>query len=205
LETIRKIIASISQKESILLLGRYNHEVKIFPHNCIEEFPNSKKAIVTYEGRKMDFMSIHASKGLEADHVIILNCSQDGGGFPSRVSDDPILGYVLSEIDSFEYSEERRLFYVAITRAKKHTHVMYNSEMPSIFVTEMLEEEDSTQLICPVCKKGRLKKIKEAVANNGTMYRNYVCSNTIAGCRFFWRVFFEDENEVEEKFQEQYG
>ena len=203
LEEVKKIIASIPKEESIMLLGRYNYEVKIFPRNCIEEAPNSKRATVTYAGRTMNFMSVHASKGLEADHVIILNCSQDGGGFPSRVSDDPILGYVLSEIDTFEYSEERRLFYVAITRAKQHTHVMYNSGMPSVFVTEMLEEEETDQLICPVCKKGRLKVIKEAVANNGTPYRNYVCSNSISGCKFFWRVFFDDEEEVTEKYHDQ--
>jgi len=91
----------------------------------------------------MDFMSVHAAKGLEADNVIILNCSQDRGGFPSRIADDPILGYVLSEIESFEYSEERRLFYVAITRAKKHTWVLYNKQMPSTFVLEMTEQANT--------------------------------------------------------------
>ncbi|MCR4834759.1 MAG: UvrD-helicase domain-containing protein [Bacteroidaceae bacterium] len=202
LEEVKKIIINIPKEESIMLLGRYNSEVKIFPRNCIEEAPNSKRAIVTYAGRTMIFMSVHASKGLESDHVIILNCSQDGGGFPSRVSDDPILGYVLSEIDTFEYSEERRLFYVAITRAKKHTYVMYNNGMPSVFVTELLEEE-SDQLICPVCKKGRLKVIKESVADNGTQYRNYLCSNAVSGCKYFWRVYFDEEDEVTEKYHEQ--
>jgi DNA helicase-4 len=203
LKKIKEIIAYIPKDESIMLLGRYNNEVRIFPHNCIEQVPNSNRVTVTYADRKMNFMSVHASKGLEADHVIILNCSQDGGGFPSRVSDDPILGYVLSEIDSFEYSEERRLFYVAITRARKHTYVMYNSNMPSVFVTEMLEEDDCDQFICPVCKRGRLKVIKNAVARNGTPYRTYVCSNSIAGCKFSWRVFFENENEVAEMYHNQ--
>lgn len=199
LEKIREVITAIPNEESIMLLGRYNYEVRIFPRNCIEESHNSRRAIVTYAGRTMNFMTVHASKGLEADHVIILNCSQDGGGFPSRISDDPILGYVLSEIDTFEYSEERRLFYVAITRAKKHTHVMYNNNMPSFFVTEMLDEEGE-QLICPLCKKGRLKVIKEAIANNGSHYRNYMCSNSISGCDYFWRVFYYEEEEIKEKY-----
>lgn len=203
LEELKKIIASIPEEESIMLLGRYRHEVKIFPRNCVEEVPNSKRATVTYAGRTMKFMSVHASKGLEADHVIVLNCSQDGGGFPSRISEDPILGYVLSEIDSFEYSEERRLFYVAITRAKKHAYVMYNVEMPSVFVTEMMDGEDSEHLICPRCKKGNLRMMKEGVAKSGSPYRNYKCSNSIAKCNFFWRVFFEKETEVAEKYHEQ--
>lgn len=203
LAKIKELIDSIPQEESIMLLGRYNYEVKVFPRYCIEEIPDSKRSVVRYAGRTMNFMSVHASKGLEADHVIILNCSQDKGGFPSRVSDDPILGYVLSEIDTFEYSEERRLFYVAITRAKKHTYVMYNEYMPSVFVTEMQEKDNDAQLLCPVCKQGRLRILKDAVARNGNRYRNYSCTNSIAGCRFFWRVYFETEEELNATYHHQ--
>ena len=201
LEKIREVLDEIPDECSIMLLGRYNYEVNVFPRNCIESSPNSKKAIVRYAGKTMNFMSVHSSKGLEAEYVIILNCSQDGGGFPSRVSDDPILGYVLSEIDTFEYSEERRLFYVAITRASCHTIVMYNQNMPSVFVTEMTEKDDNS-LHCPVCKKGRLKILRDAVASNGMPYRNYACSNSIAGCKFFWRVFFEDEEDLKKQYNE---
>ena len=202
LKTIREILDDIPDDEDIMLLGRYNYEVNVFPRDCIEASPNSKKAIVRYAGKTMKFMSVHSSKGLEANYVIILNCSQDGGGFPSRVSDDPILGYVLSEIDTFEYSEERRLFYVAITRAKTETIVMYNQNMPSVFVTEMTENDDKDALHCPVCKKGRLKILRDAVASNGMPYRNYACSNSIAGCKFFWRVFFEDEEDLKKQYNE---
>ena len=45
--------------------------------------------------------------------------------------------------------------------------------------------------------------IKEAAANNGTPYRNYVCSNSISGCKFFWRVFFDNEDEIAEQYHEQ--
>ncbi len=58
------------------------------------------------------------AKGLEADYVILLQCNKDTYGFPSQVSDDPVLNYVLTKSDQFPYGEERRLFYVAITRAK---------------------------------------------------------------------------------------
>lgn len=205
LNRIKEVLDSIPRNESVMLLARYNYEVKVFPQQNIEQRPNSKKAKVRFAGRAMDFMSVHASKGLEADHVLILNCSQDTGGFPSRVTDDPILGYVLSEIDTYEYSEERRLFYVAITRARKHTHVLYNENMPSIFVTEIMDKEGPGQMLCPHCKKGRLKMIKDSVSINGKRYRNYLCSNSVAGCHFFWQVYFDEESEIMRKYHAQMG
>ena len=201
LNEIKKLIESIPAEESVMLIARYNYEVKVFPHNCVrQQSPTSKRATVTFAGRTMQFMSVHAAKGLEADNVIILNCSQDGGGFPSRITDDPILGYVLSEIDTFEYSEERRLFYVAITRARKHTFVMYNENMPSVFVTEMTENDDKQQMICPVCKKGRFKVVKENIAKNGKQYSFFLCSNSVAGCNNHWLVFYDDKSEIRPQF-----
>jgi DNA helicase IV len=65
------------------------------------------------------FMTVHKAKGLEADIVIILNCNSGKYGFPSEFSDDPVLNLLLSEADQFENGEERRLFYVAMTRARE--------------------------------------------------------------------------------------
>lgn len=203
LDTIQQILNNIPYEETIMLLARYNYEIKVFPENAIKQSPNSKRAKVSFAKRTMDFMSIHAAKGLEADNVLILNCSQDAGGFPSRITDDPILGFVLSEIDTFEYSEERRLFYVAITRAKKHTFVLYNTNMPSVFVTEMDECEDGEQMLCPRCKKGRLKKIKDGISINGNPYRNYLCTNSVAGCKFFWQVYFNTPEDIIRKYHSQ--
>ena len=183
-----------------MLIARYNYEVNVFPKEVIKHRPNSKRAKVTFANREMDFMSVHAAKGLEADNVLILNCSQDQGGFPSRMTDDPILGFVLSKIDTFEYSEERRLFYVAITRAKKHTFVLYNDNMPSVFVTEILDGEDKNQMLCPLCKKGRLKKIKDGVSKNGNKYRSHLCTNSVAGCYFHWLVFYDEESDILRKY-----
>lgn len=200
LKKIKQVLDKIPSEETIMLIARYNHEINVFPENTVKQNSNSNRAKVTFAGRTMDFMSIHAAKGLEADNVLILNCSQDAGGFPSRITDDPILGFVLSEIDIFEYSEERRLFYVAITRAKKHTFVLYNTNMPSIFVTEMDECEDGEQMICPRCKKGRLKKIKDGIAINKNKYRNYCCTNSVARCNFFWQVYFDRPEDIIKKY-----
>ena len=92
------------------------------------------------------------------------------------------------------------LFYVAITRAKKHTFVLYNENMPSVFVTEMLEGEDDNLMICPLCKKGRLKKIKDGVSINGNKYRYHLCSNSVAGCHFPWLVFYDEESDILRKY-----
>ena len=92
-------------------------------------------------GRKIEFLTVHKSKGLEADYVILLQCNKDTYGFPSLVSDDPVLNYVLTKSDQFPYGEERRLFYVAITRAKLKTLVLYDKRFPSVFVDEFLHPE----------------------------------------------------------------
>ena len=202
LSEIEKVIKNIPASETIMLLGRYNYEKEIFPLGSREAIPGSKRATINYAGREMPFMSVHSAKGLEADNVILLNCSQDRGGFPSRIADDPILGYVLSVIDNYEYSEERRLFYVAITRAAKKAYVFYNEIMPSIFVNEMLDKDSSSQMLCPSCKKGRLKLIKEGVSINNDKYRNYNCSNSVAGCNYFWQVYYNDLNEIAVKYKQ---
>lgn len=96
-------------------------------------------------GREIEFLTVHKSKGLEADYVILLQCNKDTYGFPSLVSDDPVLNYVLTKSDRFPYGEERRLFYVAITRAKIKTIVLYDNRFPSFFVNEFLHPEQVTE------------------------------------------------------------
>ena len=91
--------------------------------------------------RKIELLTVHKSKELEADYVIILQCNKDTYGFPSMVSDDPVLDYVLTKSDQYPYGEERRLFYVAITRAKIKTYVLYDKRFPSVFVDEFLHPE----------------------------------------------------------------
>ena len=108
-------------------------------------------------GRKIEFLTVHKSKGLEADYVILLQCNKDTYGFPSLVSDDPVLNYVLTKSDQFPYGEERRLFYVAITRAKLKTLVLYDKRFPSVFVDEFLHpekvSEESCTEQCESCQK----------------------------------------------------
>lgn len=138
--TIGRLISSIPSDKSIFLLGRYSFDdyYLSFVYQGIKE---GNRFYYVIEGRKIEFLTVHKSKGLEADYVILLQCNKDTYGFPSLVSDDPILNYVLTKSDRFPYGEERRLFYVAITRAKMKTLVLYDERFPSVFVDEFLHPE----------------------------------------------------------------
>lgn len=141
---IGQLIASIPSDKSVLLLGRYSFDdyYLSFGYKSVKE---GNKFYYVIGGRKIEFLTVHKSKGLEADYVILLQCNKDTYGFPSRVSDDPSLQYVLTASDRFPYGEERRLFYVAITRAKVRTWVLYDARFPSIFVDEFLRPEKITE------------------------------------------------------------
>ena len=138
--TIGQLVASIPSDKSIFLLGRYSFDdyYLSFMYQSIKE---GNRFYYVIGGRKIEFLTVHKSKGLEADYVILLQCNKDTYGFPSQVSDDPVLNYVLTKSDQFPYGEERRLFYVAITRAKIKTLVLYDKRFPSVFVDEFLHPE----------------------------------------------------------------
>jgi len=83
-------------------------------------------------------MTCHASKGKEADFVFILGV--DEGQFPARVKALHINGALTKSTDNYPYAEERRLFYVALTRAKKKVWVAYTGS-GSCFVKELREQD----------------------------------------------------------------
>lgn len=138
--TIERLVDSIPSDKSIFLLGRYSFDdyYLSFMYQSIKE---GNRFYYVIGGRKIEFLTAHKSKGLEADYVIILQCNKDTYGFPSLMSDDPTLDYVLTKSDQFPFGEERRLFYVAITRAKTKTLVLYDKRFPSVFVDEFLHPE----------------------------------------------------------------
>lgn len=141
---IWQLVASIPSDKSIFLLGRYSFDdyYLSFLYKSVKE---GNRFYYFIGDRKIEFLTVHKSKGLEADYVIILQCNKDTYGFPSMVSDDPVLDYVLTKSDQYPYGEERRLFYVAITRAKIKTYVLYDRRFPSVFVDEFLHPEKVTE------------------------------------------------------------
>lgn len=135
-----QLVSSIPSDKSIFLLGRYSFD-DYFLSLTFQSVKEGNKFHYVIGGRKIEFLTVHKSKGLEADYVILLQCNKDVYGFPSLVTDDPVLDYVLTQSDRFPYGEERRLFYVAITRAKIKTMVLYDRHSPSVFVDEFLHPE----------------------------------------------------------------
>ena len=138
-----------------------------------EDFNYDEKSKTIYSvkfGRrvKLSFLTAHSSKGLSADNVIIINAKDELFGFPSQIEDDPVLRLVVSHDDSYNYAEERRLFYVALTRTKNRVFIITPENRPSEFIKELLIEKklypnvvlngnlnfESTKRIkniCPIC------------------------------------------------------
>ena len=84
------------------------------------------------------YLTIHSSKGLEEECVIIINLKDDVLGIPNKIENDKILKYVNNNIDIYPYEEERRLFYVGLTRTKSDVYLLVDKKNPSMFVKELI-------------------------------------------------------------------
>ncbi len=181
-QALEQISQDIVEETSILLLGRYHH-VK----------PRNLKALSSrHKNLSIRFMTVHASKGLEADHVVILRASAEKMGFPSEIVDDPLLDLVLPEPEKFDHAEERRLFYVALTRARNSVTILADREKPSSFARELIEHPDyeTIQLgepdLAPHCCAdcgGRM--LAQSSRNNRTYFaceHKYLCGNRQIPC-----------------------
>ncbi|MCR5313839.1 MAG: UvrD-helicase domain-containing protein [Bacteroidaceae bacterium] len=184
LKKVEEIVCSLPKDESILLMGRYNYDVMSVGYKGKIDY-STNRLKVNIAGRDIFFLSVHSAKGLEADHVILINCNQGAYGFPSLIEDDPILTFVLSDSEKYPFAEERRLFYVALTRAKKKMYILYDKNRPSCFISEFLIHLEIGSYLCPKCLEGKVLPIRDGVSSNGTAYRSFKCSNSEAGCDFF--------------------
>ena len=199
---IEKQIARLPQGARIYLVSRYRYDIgRIFPEVAGKVSDEKGTAVELHiAGRKIQALTAHSSKGLEADYVFLLNCNSgyDDYGFPSQVADDPILDYVQSQSDSFEHAEERRVFYVAITRAKRASYVLFDKQYPSLFVTELggvkKNEETYKAPVCPRCGSGRLMYTKDGYARNGHFYTVLRCTNKACDMQHE-TIFFNPEKE----------
>lgn len=184
LKKVEEIIISLPEDESILLMGRYNYDAtSVGFKGKIDHSDNRIK--VSIAGREIVFMSVHSAKGLEADHVILINCNLGAYGFPSLIEDDPVLDFVLSRAEQYPFAEERRLFYVAMTRAKKRMYILYDQQRPSPFIGEFLLKIEIGSYLCPKCLEGKIVPVKDGTSSNGVPYRSFACANNKAGCDFF--------------------
>lgn len=184
LHKVEDIIKEIPTTDSIMLLGRYNYDAMSVGFKGKIDMKENR-IMVKIAGRELPFLSVHSAKGLEEDHVILVNCNQGAYGFPSLIEDDPILDFVLSKSESYPFAEERRLFYVAMTRARKNMYILYDQKRPSPFISEFLLRIEKGSYLCPKCLEGKIVAIKDGEATNGEKYRSFVCSNRESCCDFF--------------------
>ena len=185
-EALDRIAADACRHEStseVLLLGRYRH---LRPRNLDAL---SKQ----YPGLCFTWTTVHRSKGLEADYAVILGLCSAKHGFPAEVADDPLLDLVLAAPEAYPNAEERRLLYVAITRAKRQVYLLADSGPPSEFVTELIDDGYDVEVFgrppegdvsCPRCTGGRLVRRKNA-RGGGTFYGCLelpLCEHTARAC-----------------------
>ena len=98
---------------------------------------NNKLIIDKYNDMNIVFMTVHKSKGLEADSVIVINMIDCYLGFPNKIKDEKIMRLVSKKYDNYLFSEERRLFYVALTRSRNRVYLFSPLKNKSIFINEI--------------------------------------------------------------------
>jgi DNA helicase-4 len=179
LDTIEEETEGKDGNASVFLLGRFRHTKPAGMKQIQERYPNLQIA----------FHTMHASKGSEADYAVLLGIEGGRFGVPSDIETDPIMELLMPQDESFKDAEERRLFYVALTRAKRHAFVLGNWNMPSRFTKELLLEQEqygilavdsggnplppSELITCKKCETGAM--VRRSNSQDGSVF--FSCSN----------------------------
>lgn len=150
-EYMSDLDAQLTAPASALLLGRYRASA--------EDVASVLRA--SYRNLKVEFNTVHASKGKEADYIVVLCLER--GEFPDTREDDPVLQLAMAAPDPHPHAEERRLFYVALTRARRSALLLTRSGRESPFLIELVRDravtirtvtgDDVTPIVCPKCHK----------------------------------------------------
>lgn len=132
---ISHLLRALSTGKNKIILGRNNKDIKLLES---EEFNVGQNFVYHKKTKeKIPYLTVHKSKGLEFDYVFLINMIDDYTGFPSKIEEHDILKLVLPKEEEYPYAEERRLFYVALTRAKEKVFVLAPKDKTSIFVKEL--------------------------------------------------------------------
>jgi len=190
-ESIGKILTEFGNEPSILLLGRYNFDRKKLIETGFFKEKNDRFVSIDYPDANITFMTVHGSKGLGFDNVILVNMKEGKYGFPCQIDEDPIIKLVQATDNKIEYAEERRLLYVALTRTKNRVYITTPQSCPSRFLVELVKDyavpapegmsmtkPDVHELRCPLCSFP-LKY------EDSKMYgKIYACTNDSEICSF---------------------
>ncbi len=183
-----KALDNISKQNNnakVLVLGRNRHDIDCIIGQDIEMINYDEIISNKYKDMTITYKTVHQSKGLESDYVILISGEDAKNGFPNKMEDDQLLEMVLGHKSEFLYGEERRLFYVAITRTRSIVYILSDKNNISEFVSEiqlrsdienpeLLNEDSATEkFLCPWCKSGKL--ILRDSAFDKTKF--YGCSN----------------------------
>ena len=187
IQFLEEYLKKIDKNNTLYFLGRYSFDIDILKNNkdflMHYNIQENVTDIIYCKRRdlKIKFMTVHKSKGLQADYVVIMNNKNQGMGFPSKINDLPLIKLLLATgLDDYPFSEERRLFYVALTRSKKQTILLTTENNKSIFAKELKEDYDNLMqtdselkrniYTCPKCG-GRL------ISREGQYGKFLGCSN----------------------------
>ena len=178
---VTEIVKKIKENDplgEIAIIARYNY--------LLSEIKQELKPSLCK--RKVHFWSFHKSKGLEADYVVLVGLTHGKLGFPNENHDEALVEALLPSLDEYPHSEERRLMYVGLTRARQKVYLVADPTAPSDFVIELLspkfsvnihsktlQEEYRKIFKCPNCVSGFLKLIQ-----NGKYGDFYSCSSGVA-------------------------
>ena len=185
------------ENSSVLLLGRFGFDGDKLEKSGLFEYVERGQRLksVKYPKLNITFMTAHASKGLGYDNVVIINGKNEIYGFPSKIEDDPVLSFVIKGDNSIDYAEERRLFYVAMTRTKNRVFIIAPEKNPSEFLLEIKHDYKNVSLkgkwndeapknnigkkTCPICGYPLQYRYKNAYG-----LRLYICTNEPEVCGF---------------------
>lgn len=156
----------------------------LFRYNNVNPF---KWKAPQFSHIRVETYSFHRSKGLEADYSILVNVSDENYGVPSKIEDDELLHLVIPEPESYDFAEERRLFYVALTRASRACFILAPKSNPSRYLYELKQiagegfvfsdPKGSSLAMCPSCKKGFL-------VEKTSKYGNFLSCNRFPKCKY---------------------
>ena len=114
----------LEDEKKVLVLARYNKDL-------------DEVRKIEHCGINTRYLTVHMAKGLEEEVVVLIKFSNDYLGFPSKISDNNLLSIIKNNNEDIPYAEERRLFYVALTRCKKRIFILVPRNNPSIFLKEI--------------------------------------------------------------------
>jgi len=190
---LQQALAQIAQRcpaqgGSVMIIGRYNKSAADKAEIKRLSQPHPQLTIST--------MTAHKSKGKQADYVIVTGVTDGTYGFPSQLTTDPMLEALLPKLEDYQHAEERRLFYVALSRAKQSVFVLTELGKASVFIKELKRQKHDVSLhlsdlenafvddvVCPECMIGKLVPIEGKFGLfYGCTEPKHLCNHTVQAC-----------------------